>query len=126
MTDLSRRSLVKTSLATLALAGVATGTAAPASATPSAIPLVRKRLTLPTGGIATGDVTTDSAVLWSRASGPGRLSAQLQAVDAPVRSFADATVSAGPSADLWPRTPATSPPKSMPRAFPQAHVSRWN
>ena len=80
MTDLSRRSLVKTSLATLALAGVATGTAAPASATPSAIPLVRKRLTLPTG-IATGDVTTDSAVLWSRASGPGRLSAQLQAVD---------------------------------------------
>ena len=77
MTDLSRRTLVKTSLTGLALAGLATGTAAPA---PAAIPLVRKRLTLPTG-IATGDVTTDSAVLWSRASGPGRLSARLQAVD---------------------------------------------
>ncbi|MFJ5954479.1 alkaline phosphatase D family protein [Paenarthrobacter sp. NPDC092416] len=85
MTDLSRRTLVKTSLATLALAGVATGTAAPASAAPasgapSAIPLVRKRLTLP-NGIATGDVTSDSAVLWSRASGPGRMMARLQAVD---------------------------------------------
>ena len=77
MTDLSRRTLVKTSLTGLALAGLATGTAAPA---PAAIPLVRNRLTLPTG-IATGDVTTDSAVLWSRASGPGRLSARLQAVD---------------------------------------------
>ncbi|MGO4246790.1 alkaline phosphatase [Paenarthrobacter sp. RAF54_2] len=77
MTDLSRRALVKTSLTGLALAGLATGTAAPA---PAAIPLIRKRLTLPTG-IATGDVTTDSAVLWSRASGQGRLSARLQAVD---------------------------------------------
>ncbi|MGO4591727.1 alkaline phosphatase D family protein [Paenarthrobacter sp. 2TAF44] len=77
MTDLSRRTLVKTSLTGLALAGLATGTAAPA---PAAIPLVRKRLTLPTG-IATGDVTADSAVLWSRASGPGRLTARLQAVD---------------------------------------------
>ncbi|WP_281445803.1 alkaline phosphatase D family protein, partial [Paenarthrobacter nicotinovorans] len=47
---------------------------------PAAIPLVRKRLTLPTG-IATGDVTTDSAVLWSRASGPGRLTATLNAID---------------------------------------------
>lgn len=77
MTDLSRRTLVKTSLTGLALAGLATGTAAPA---PAAIPLVRKRLTLPTG-IATGDVTADSAVLWSRASGLGRLTARLQAVD---------------------------------------------
>ncbi|BCW59982.1 alkaline phosphatase D family protein [Arthrobacter sp. StoSoilB20] len=82
MTDLTRRTLVKTSLAGLALTGLATS-AAPASAAtraPSAVPLVRKRLTLPTG-LATGDVTTDSAVLWSRASGPGRLTATLQAVD---------------------------------------------
>jgi alkaline phosphatase D len=85
MTDLSRRNLVKTSLASLALAGAGTAGAGtvgiPAAfAAPAAIPLVRKRLTLPTG-IATGDVTTDSAVLWSRASGPGRLTARLQAVD---------------------------------------------
>jgi alkaline phosphatase D len=45
------------------------------------VPLVRKRLTLPSG-IATGDVTTNSAVLWSRASGPGRLIATLRTVDA--------------------------------------------
>lgn len=76
MTDFTRRTLVKTSLAGLTLAGLAGGTA-PAYA---AIPLVRKRLTIPTG-IATGDVTTDSAVLWSRASGPGRMTATLQAVD---------------------------------------------
>ncbi|WOH17814.1 alkaline phosphatase D family protein [Paenarthrobacter sp. GOM3] len=76
MTDFTRRTLVKTSLAGLTLAGLASGTA-PAHA---AIPLVRKRLTLPTG-IATGDVTTDSAVLWSRASGPGRMTATIQAVD---------------------------------------------
>jgi alkaline phosphatase D len=85
MTDLSRRNLVKTSLASLALAGAGTAGAGTvgipaASAAPAGIPLVRKRLTLPTG-IATGDVTTDSAVLWSRASGPGRLTARLQAVD---------------------------------------------
>lgn len=83
MTDFSRRTLVKTSLAGLTMAGLAAGTAAgtaPASAAPTAIPLVRKRLTLPTG-IATGDVTTDSAVLWSRASGPGRMTATLQAID---------------------------------------------
>ncbi|MCF3137997.1 alkaline phosphatase D family protein [Paenarthrobacter sp. AR 02] len=76
MTDFTRRTLVKTSLAGLTLAGLASGTS-PAYA---AIPLVRKRLTLPTG-IATGDVTTDSAVLWSRASGPGRMTATLKAVD---------------------------------------------
>ncbi|WP_426003849.1 alkaline phosphatase D family protein [Paenarthrobacter sp. NyZ202] len=79
MTDFSRRTLVKTSLAGLTMAGLAAGTAQ-ASAAPTAIPLVRKRLTLPTG-IATGDVTTDSAVLWSRASGPGRMTAKLQAID---------------------------------------------
>lgn len=80
MTDFSRRTLVKSSLAGLALAGLTTGAATPAGAAPAAIPLVRNRLTLPTG-IATGDVTTDSAVLWSRASGPGRLTATLNAID---------------------------------------------
>ncbi len=80
MTDFSRRTLVKTSLATIALAGVATGTAAPASAAPSAVPLVRRRLILPSG-IASGDVTSSSAVLWSRASGQGRITATLRAVD---------------------------------------------
>ncbi|WP_426996773.1 alkaline phosphatase D family protein [Pseudarthrobacter sp. N5] len=85
MTEFSRRSLVKSSLAAAALAGGVTAAgAAAASATPaapSAVPLVRQRLTLPSG-IATGDVTSDSAVLWSRASGPGRITATLQAVDA--------------------------------------------
>ena len=80
MTDFSRRTLVKSSLAGLTLAGLTVGAAGPAGAAPAAIPLVRKRLTLPTG-IATGDVTTDSAVLWSRASGPGRLTATLNAID---------------------------------------------
>ncbi|MFJ4027208.1 alkaline phosphatase D family protein [Paenarthrobacter sp. NPDC089989] len=79
MTDLSRRTLVKSSLAGLTLAGLVTA-GTPANAAPKAVPLVRKRLTLPTG-IATGDVTTDSAVLWSRASGPGRLTATLRAID---------------------------------------------
>ncbi|MDD7837028.1 alkaline phosphatase D family protein [Paenarthrobacter sp. AB444] len=80
MTDFSRRTLVKSSLAGLTLTGLALGSATPAGAAPAAIPLVRRRLTLPTG-IATGDVTTDSAVLWSRASGPGRLTATLNAID---------------------------------------------
>lgn len=80
MTDFSRRTLVKSSLAGLTLTGLTLGSATPAGAAPAAIPLVRKRLTLPTG-IATGDVTTDSAVLWSRTSGPGRLTATLNAID---------------------------------------------
>ncbi|GAA1486248.1 alkaline phosphatase D family protein [Brachybacterium fresconis] len=46
----------------------------PASPTPS-------RLTLPSG-LQTGDVTSRSAVLWSRASGEGRLHAVLHALDA--------------------------------------------
>jgi len=50
-----------------------------AASRPAGIPLVRKRLTLP-NGIATGDVTSNSAVLWSRSSGPGRLVATLRAV----------------------------------------------
>lgn len=42
---------------------------------------VGSRLTLPSG-IQTGDVTSSTAVLWSRASGPGRLHAVLHALDA--------------------------------------------
>ncbi|GAC1502753.1 MAG: alkaline phosphatase [Pseudarthrobacter sp.] len=82
MTELSRRSIVKGSVLAAALAAVPTAAqaAAPSSRTPSGIPLVRNRLTLPSG-IATGDVTADSAVLWSRASGPGRMLATLRAVD---------------------------------------------
>jgi alkaline phosphatase D len=82
MTELSRRTIVKGSVlaAALAAAPATARAAAPASPTPSGIPLVRNRLTLPSG-IATGDVTADSAVLWSRASGPGRMLATLRAVD---------------------------------------------
>ena len=81
MTELSRRTIVKGSVlaAALAAAPAAAHAAAPSPA-PSGIPLVRNRLTLPSG-IATGDVTADSAVLWSRASGPGRMLATLRAVD---------------------------------------------
>lgn len=39
--------------------------------------LARTRLTLPSG-VQSGDVTTDSAVLWARSSGPGRLVAQVR------------------------------------------------
>jgi alkaline phosphatase D len=90
MTDISRRTLVRNSL-TAALAGgltaasagsaSAAGPAAAAQSRPEAIPLVRNRLTLPSG-LATGDVTSNSAVLWSRASARGRLIANLTAVDA--------------------------------------------
>ncbi|WP_115787552.1 alkaline phosphatase D family protein [Arthrobacter silvisoli] len=81
MTDFPRRSLLKSSLAALAVSGgiTAAGTA-PTQAAPAGIPLVRKRLTLPSG-IASGDVTSSSAVLWSRASGQGRITATLRAVD---------------------------------------------
>ncbi|NKX56384.1 alkaline phosphatase D family protein [Arthrobacter mobilis] len=78
MTIISRRSLV---LSTVAAAG-AMAVAAPASAAtrPGAVPLLRRRLSLPSG-IATGDVTSNSAVLWSRASGPGRLVATIRRTD---------------------------------------------
>ena len=81
MTDFPRRSLLKSSIAALAVSGgtAAAGTA-PAQAAPAGIPLLRKRLTLPSG-IASGDVTSSSAVLWSRASGQGRIAATLRAVD---------------------------------------------
>jgi alkaline phosphatase D len=82
MTSFTRRNVLKGALAAGA-AAVVPATALPATASaarPSAIPLVRNRLTLPSG-IATGDVTLNSGVLWSRASGPGRLVASLLAVD---------------------------------------------
>ncbi|HEY8702207.1 MAG TPA: alkaline phosphatase D family protein [Arthrobacter sp.] len=78
MTDISRRTIVKSSV--LAAAFAAAPAAAQASPRPSGVPLVRNRLTLPSG-IATGDVTPDSAVLWSRASDTGRMTATLRAVD---------------------------------------------
>lgn len=80
MTNISRRSIVK---GALAAASAVAATAAPAAAAnrPAAIPLVRNRLTLPSG-ISTGDVTSHSAVLWSRASGTGRLLATLRTTDA--------------------------------------------
>ncbi|MDQ0095600.1 alkaline phosphatase D family protein [Paeniglutamicibacter psychrophenolicus] len=77
----NRRSLLKGAAALSALA--ATSLAAPsalAAQRPSAVPLGVRRLTLPSG-ISTGDVSTNSAVLWSRASGPGRLHATLRAAD---------------------------------------------
>ncbi|QCU78206.1 alkaline phosphatase [Citricoccus sp. SGAir0253] len=86
MTQISRRSLLLGSAATAAAASLA---AAPATAAPRpAAALVRSsRLTLPSG-IATGDVTSRSAVLWSRASGAGRLVATVRAVDAEGRPLA--------------------------------------
>jgi len=82
MTDISRRTIVKGSVlaAALTAAPAAAQAAAPARPAFAGVALVRNRLTLPSG-IATGDVTADSAVLWSRASGPGRMLATLRAVD---------------------------------------------
>ena len=78
MTFFPRRTLLKGSLAALAITGGAA--ASTAQSAPSAVALVRNRLTLPSG-IASGDVTSSSAVLWSRASGQGRITATLRAVD---------------------------------------------
>ena len=87
MTDISRRTIVKGSVLAAALASApaaanAANTATPAAPTrsPAGVALVRNRLTLPSG-IATGDVTSDSAVLWSRSSEAGRMTAVLRAVD---------------------------------------------
>jgi len=86
MTALTRRNILKGAIAAAGAAAVAPVTASPALAgaaqatRPSGVALVRNRLTLPSG-ISTGDVTTNSGVLWSRASGPGRLVATLLAVD---------------------------------------------
>jgi alkaline phosphatase D len=81
MTPFTRRNILKGAIAAAGAAAVAPSLVAPAHAAgPSGVALVRNRLTLPSG-IATGDVTADSGVLWSRASGPGRLVASLLAVD---------------------------------------------
>ncbi len=85
MTSFTRRSLLKGAIAAAGTAAVVPGTITPANAarigtSPAGVPLIRNRLTLPSG-IATGDVGTDSGVLWSRSSGPGRLVASLLAVD---------------------------------------------
>ncbi|WP_427173830.1 alkaline phosphatase D family protein [Arthrobacter sp. 92] len=90
MTAFTRRNVLKGALAAAGAAAVvpATAHAAARSTSPAGVALVRNRLTLPSG-IATGDVTADSGVLWSRASGPGRLVASLLAVDddgSPLRS----------------------------------------
>ncbi|GAA1719249.1 alkaline phosphatase D family protein [Brachybacterium phenoliresistens] len=67
-------------------AAAALATTLPAAAPAVAAPTrptgpVGSRLTLPSG-IQTGDVTSSSAVLWSRASGVGRLHAVLHPLDA--------------------------------------------
>ena len=81
MTAFTRRNVLKGALAAAGAAAVVPATQGAAhAARPAGVALVRNRLTLPSG-IATGDVTTDSGVLWSRASGPGRLVASLLAVD---------------------------------------------
>ncbi len=83
MTEISRRTIVKGSVLAAALAAApaaATASPAPTNQSRTGIPLVRNRLTLPSG-IATGDVTSDSAVLWSRSSAAGRMTATLRAVD---------------------------------------------
>ena len=74
MTSLDRRTFLAGSA--MGAGALALGSA-PAFAGPGTGPaLVRGRLTLPSG-VQTGDVTADSAVLWSRSSGPGRLVARL-------------------------------------------------
>ncbi|WP_193103296.1 alkaline phosphatase [Brachybacterium sp. FME24] len=75
----NRRSLLKgAAAAALATSLPVAGSASAAPAAPSAP--VGSRLTLPSG-LQTGDVTSRSAVLWSRASGEGRLHAVLHALD---------------------------------------------
>ncbi|MEN8585377.1 alkaline phosphatase D family protein [Burkholderia sp. RS01] len=81
MTPFTRRNILKGAIAAAGAAAVAPSLVVPAhAARPSGVALVRDRLTLPSG-ISAGDVTADSGVLWSRASGPGRLVASLLAVD---------------------------------------------
>ncbi|REE03976.1 alkaline phosphatase D family protein [Citricoccus nitrophenolicus] len=82
----SRRTLITgltaTALAATLPAAVTAGPAGAAPASPSAAARrTASRLTLPSG-IQTGDVTSNSAVLWSRSSGEGRLQAVLHALDA--------------------------------------------
>lgn len=81
MTTISRRSLVLSAVAAAGAMAAAAPAAAAAGPAMSAAPLLRRRLTLPSG-ISTGDVTSNSAVLWSRSSGPGRLVASIRRTDA--------------------------------------------
>ena len=79
----ARRTLLKGAAAASLAAAVPAVTPAAASAAPARPAPTRlgaARLTLPSG-LQTGDVTMDSAVLWSRASGEGRLHAVLHALD---------------------------------------------
>lgn len=75
MTDLGRRTFLTTTASTASSAALAaSGLATRAGASPA---LVRRgRLTLPSG-VQSGDVTPDSAVLWARSSGRGRLVARV-------------------------------------------------
>lgn len=80
--DASRRTVLGLGAASAAGLLLPSAPAVAASAAPSrtAGGLVASRLRLPSG-IATGDVGSNSAVLWSRASGVGRLHTTLRAVD---------------------------------------------
>lgn len=84
MTRLGRRTLL-TSAVGLSLTGVT----ARANATPA---LLRRRLTLPS--VASGDVTTSSAVLWARTDGAGRLVAELRSGRRSVRRVGGVATSA--------------------------------
>jgi alkaline phosphatase D len=79
MTDLGRslhrRTLIQGTAAG-AVTVAATAAAQRASASRPTSGLVRNRIQLPSG-VQTGDVTTNAAVLWARASEPGRLVARV-------------------------------------------------
>ena len=76
MTHLSRRQLLRTGLAVGGAAAISgTGLAAPSSASPAFVRSGRGALT---HGVASGDVTFDSAILWARADRPGRLVAEVR------------------------------------------------
>ena len=77
---INRRQLVSGSLAGAALIALP-GTAIAHRGERPVPGLISKRLTLPSG-VASGDVSSNSAVLWARSSGPGRLHATLQAISA--------------------------------------------
>ncbi|MGO1946627.1 MAG: alkaline phosphatase D family protein, partial [Brachybacterium alimentarium] len=75
----NRRAVLRGAAAAALATSLPTGSAVAAPGTPSGP--AGSRLTLPSG-LQTGDVTSSSAVLWSRASGEGRLYAVLHALDA--------------------------------------------
>ncbi|MGO2993882.1 MAG: alkaline phosphatase D family protein [Brachybacterium alimentarium] len=75
----NRRAVLRGAAAAALATSLPTGSAVAAPGTPSGP--AGSRLTLPSG-LQTGDVTSSSAVLWSRASGEGHLYAVLHALDA--------------------------------------------